>query len=1123
LVDGVVFGRPLLRLADRPPINIPPRKKRRIVYDEQDSTKEALAILEGKAGEPQENGDRQLVLHADFDDEDSEEDEDFCPGEDGEEEEDDNEDADLESEPGEEEAGEVNLPFEPQRGNYTAYPEPSTHEIIEKPLIDVKSAATRANIRKLQAAFPKAKLGVCKHVLKGTGNDMGQAYEAMLHGFKPVQSKSAVTQIQQDHGVLSMSKARTEVQIEEEPEVLNSMLVEPDTSSDPFVSFYDQNGLPPGSIASGKALSFMADAVKYSPLGHRSEASRSPAISNKSVRFSLGEGLPKDPASTPQFDKNLTQEVTDEEDSDGSSEESSEDSSEESSSEESSSDDDSSKVSSDSSEEGQSSAKELSSSESGSDSSSDSSSDDEEPEEESSKTSHTITYTYKCNGIPCSQLDVSVPRPQGVLEAVPPGKGMKATRKRNERRRKANALNRYKERGILPAGATILEFCRLGSEQLLSPESALAALQDVRSAQVSVENQSVAGQAASNADKLEQRRQELMASILEGGIDVEKESGKKMPEYTSRLPKTSPQNNPINDTTELVANVHSIGKRYMGTSPLEKPTVDATTAINKRTELTEESAASERHTTLSPQTSSNNLVEPPSMASGTPRAKLNLAAGKRMLFGALGIKPPKTRDDKEKVRQDLMKNVKPLIALKKAEEPIIGKVVDEDLDVWKENITYRAVECVQEGIELSEPPFPFEQRWDPQQNSSKRKKDQRDQSQYYNDNRASKKNKRRKAKHNPIDQYEHFEEPLELSYDDSYEAQYHDSVNFSKHLTLGKEGEKNQQLMDDVNDPDDLASLPDDPSSLPELVTGAAKVGMTLAFKCLEMSEATNWQPRISPYRTAIVVSISNGGELQLSLAMRDRSEGKVYDVETGERIYGKFEMPDDDNMEEEEEGVLNLSFSELLEPKIVQDPPSAVLGDAPMDKYLQDKVVLEGDMSGTTHTEEQAHIFQVEGHLSLVEETPLDYGAAEHSQSAHVIEFNDQPSTTSSPKFHGFQSPNNDMGLMMPDHESIHASQPAQSSSGIVHRRFETPTLSSQQPNEEDVSDLIPVGNVSQDTSLPSSTSLEKESNTSLQYPKLSVGSSFSSQITDHGRQPDFDFEDTTALGIDTPSIPSF
>lgn len=55
LVDGIAFGRPYLRRADRPAIRIPPRKRRRITYDEEgeDSSEEV--------------NDRQIVLRAGLD------------------------------------------------------------------------------------------------------------------------------------------------------------------------------------------------------------------------------------------------------------------------------------------------------------------------------------------------------------------------------------------------------------------------------------------------------------------------------------------------------------------------------------------------------------------------------------------------------------------------------------------------------------------------------------------------------------------------------------------------------------------------------------------------------------------------------------------------------------------------------------------------------------------------------------------------------------------------------------------------------------------------------------------------------------------------------------------------
>lgn len=95
LVDGVPFGKPLLRRpAGRPPIGIPPRKRARITHEEREEDAEsdydenALVLGEQGAiranGEPAENNNRQLVLHTDNDNkddsEDSEDDEDFVPG-----------------------------------------------------------------------------------------------------------------------------------------------------------------------------------------------------------------------------------------------------------------------------------------------------------------------------------------------------------------------------------------------------------------------------------------------------------------------------------------------------------------------------------------------------------------------------------------------------------------------------------------------------------------------------------------------------------------------------------------------------------------------------------------------------------------------------------------------------------------------------------------------------------------------------------------------------------------------------------------------------------------------------------------------------------------------------------
>ena len=148
----------------------------------------------------------------------------------------------------------------------------------------------------------------------------------------------------------------------------------------------------------------------------------------------------------------------------------------------------------------------------------------------------------------------------------------------------------------------------------------------------------------------------------------------------------------------------------------------------------------------------------------------------------------------------------------------------------------------------------------------------------------------------------------------------------------GIEGAVNDQIMKDVQeaatsqamDEDDLPRLPEDVSMLPNFTDDDIKPGMVIAFKQLILSEATNWQPQMSTYRTAVVIKASENGNLELRLAKRDREETeKYYDVETGERIYGKFDMPtDDDQDDEEDDGFLEVTINEIVEPKIVQLAP---------------------------------------------------------------------------------------------------------------------------------------------------------------------------------------------------------
>lgn len=256
----------------------------------------------------------------------------------------------------------------------------------------------------------------------------------------------------------------------------------------------------------------------------------------------------------------------------------------------------------------------------------------------------------------------------------------------------------------------------------------------------------------------------------------------------------------------------------------------------------------------------------------------------------------------------------------------------EEPDAWRAKINYRAVECVEEGVELSEPPFPFVQRWDPQQRGYGRggKRKRRAAPDYYQvgdvGHSATKKLKF-------ADVSEHEEDVTFLNYDDEEDGSGGPGrTGTDDKDTRGNDPEASA-ADSQFTDLDDLPSLPSDLSTLPILKLGDAKPGMVITWKQWVLSEATSWQPQLADV-SAIVASVSDDGmQLRVVLARRDRDvdrKEKTYDEETGERIYGRFEVPDDDEEdddgqqrggEEEEDGWRTLELSELIEPRIQQGP----------------------------------------------------------------------------------------------------------------------------------------------------------------------------------------------------------
>ncbi|KAG5987370.1 hypothetical protein E4U52_007668 [Claviceps spartinae] len=303
------------------------------------------------------------------------------------------------------------------------------------------------------------------------------------------------------------------------------------------------------------------------------------------------------------------------------------------------------------------------------------------------------------------------------------------------------------------------------------------------------------------------------------------------------------------------------------------------------------------------------------------RTRVDMGAGRRMLFGALGLKNPKTKADEERIKQGLMKDVKPLsnpriVEVNDGEHAKQATEEDADPDAWRSKVTYRAVECCHEGMKLSEPPFPFVQRWDPQQQygsmrKRKRRADEFDE-EYYgpSPSNGNKSNTR-----------------------DPFRGQANGRVDtepFPADTTNGQTATNGH--VDQANNPEeeeeDLPPLPADLNALPSLKRGSAKKGMVITWKQCTMSKATQWQPVMASITGEVLVPDTldpPNSVLQVWLAFRDREyKEKLYDEKTGQRIYDKFEVPDfedeDGEEEEEDDGLRMVEWEEMGDPRILAE-----------------------------------------------------------------------------------------------------------------------------------------------------------------------------------------------------------
>ncbi|KAF2430009.1 hypothetical protein EJ08DRAFT_257761 [Tothia fuscella] len=489
---------------------------------------------------------------------------------------------------------------------------------------------------------------------------------------------------------------------------------------------------------------------------------------------------------------------------------------------------------------------------SGSNSSSDSSSDSGSQDSSSIEVVKPKTVVAKLpNG-----ANPTTPKTNGIkpLERTPviqtpEGLGKTSTRDRNKRRKLSNLLNKLKEQNILP------------------PDANAHDLEVYQAAQACAE--------ARNGELISARS--TKSTVQPGDVDMAESTGAGIDEEQSAEPAPLKETDTATAMKESEARLEAMRARVAAaingnitSDPHARPDEEDQDEEGAPEEMSskvpmeplpKDLPAPTIAETTSPKTA---LPDTENVETSPKRARLDINGAQRHIFGSLGVRTPKTAEDAKKTRAKLVEQSTLKRPTSTTSDPTTTTTAWDDeppeSDAWRSRITLSAVECLQDGItNLSEPPYPFHQRWDPQQELTGKKWV-----------KGMGKKKKRKG---------YFDESGYLNYDDHV-----DGGGDAEGGAVGEEGEE------------DLPLLPKDMGTLPDLKPADLQIGAIIAFKTLEMGPDTNWEPKVSGYMTGLVIAApegdaSSGGAITLQLAKRDRKVAEVKYDDQGNRIYEKFEM----------------------------------------------------------------------------------------------------------------------------------------------------------------------------------------------------------------------------------------
>lgn len=569
-----------------------------------------------------------------------------------------------------------------------------------------------------------------------------------------------------------------------------------------------------------------------------------------------------------------------------------------------------------------------------------------------------------------------------VSKSGAPCAGKPATKRRNQRRRDSTRLKRLKTRGVLSPNATIADYHRMQENGVTAARPS------------GDQRESPQDEARDAHTAFETKRECLLNAIASGGIDASHDAqenssceamvdsatveeaalddGRKTPvDERASISDFSQRNSPTDQTQGLPDNKAAppenstglLGKTSSAVDEIEvslngvKTAADGTIGVDRGLVPSDGISASPPEVAIE-----TNQTGPPKSESHK-RSRLDISSSRRLVFGSLGVRVPQTKEDEAKLTAKLMKDVRPLQVFRTEEASKVSELsISGPNDSWKDKIVLMAVECCEEGIELSTPPFPFVQRWDPQQRKTFKNG---------NNSRRGKKRKRNDDQHyiNGAN-----EDMFDWGASDSFawessaagesigplleqqdrrasgtENNEHENVPTEE---VQRESVDSAPALADRGGIQDLPSLPEDIVARLPLTEAMTLPGTVIAFKQLDMSEKTNWQPKISDYRTARVDCLMDDGTLRMKLAIRDQSNKEEhFDQHTGKRFYSKFEMPgfDDDC---EDPGVTEISFSELIEPKLIQ---ASVFQPASQQSSFHDDIHSSPDMNSVMEKKVQS------------------------------------------------------------------------------------------------------------------------------------------------------------------------